>query len=434
MKDYKALFSLRPIKAAKVSEISESTASSPVPAAERVNFHIGNPVQDDRLIEYFLRSVLSVKEDFIFDSGWEEKIIEDLNLELTDKPLIRFFDTLIRKSAPYTPRGGYLKTNPHELINTFRDWLLKDQQEALPYDVGEKSGRREIILSSGGMMESLRVFIHALSNYMVSSRVNLLLFHQEIPSHILEYRNINFITLPDGEVDAILFLKEFLENNFNNPNFLMLGAVPSEEIRRKLRELCISYPLLFVETNNAFNHQSLAREAKMVDRVIRFLTPEIFCPDYNLLSTIFIAGNSDFLNVIETVHFQLKGTPSASEMELLNFLIKSKAGLENTKNEKISPNMLEAYESNKYSGSAVRILVNIQESIDRISAAKIEKITSGAKTCAAIGENISLLNINRSKPGKSDYFAFINFKELFDKFLENINSETFYESLSDSFL
>ena len=38
-------FRLRPIKAAKVSEISEATSASPVPPEERVNFHIGNPVQ-----------------------------------------------------------------------------------------------------------------------------------------------------------------------------------------------------------------------------------------------------------------------------------------------------------------------------------------------------------------------------------------------------
>jgi hypothetical protein len=43
-------FALRPVKAAVVSEISEATASSPVPPEERVNFHIGNPVQDPRLV------------------------------------------------------------------------------------------------------------------------------------------------------------------------------------------------------------------------------------------------------------------------------------------------------------------------------------------------------------------------------------------------
>ena len=57
MKDFNSIFRLKSIKAAKVSEISESTANSPVPPEERVNFHIGNPVQDERLFQYYLNLV-----------------------------------------------------------------------------------------------------------------------------------------------------------------------------------------------------------------------------------------------------------------------------------------------------------------------------------------------------------------------------------------
>ena len=42
-------FELRPTRAAKVSEISEATASSAIAPEDRVNFHIGNPVQEPRL-------------------------------------------------------------------------------------------------------------------------------------------------------------------------------------------------------------------------------------------------------------------------------------------------------------------------------------------------------------------------------------------------
>ena len=38
-----ALFRLKQIRVARVSEISEATAAAPVPDEERVNFHIGNP-------------------------------------------------------------------------------------------------------------------------------------------------------------------------------------------------------------------------------------------------------------------------------------------------------------------------------------------------------------------------------------------------------
>ncbi len=57
-----------------------------------------------------------------------------------------------------------------------------------------------------------------------------------------------------------------------------------------------------------------------MQRVIRLLTPAIFAPRLHTLSTVFIAGNADFLNVIENVHFNLKGTPSASEVEFLIYL------------------------------------------------------------------------------------------------------------------
>lgn len=38
------------------------------------------------------------------------------------------------------------------------------------------------------------------------------------------------------------------------------------------------------------------------------------------LSTVFLAGNADILSAFESTHFQLKGTPSASEIELLLYL------------------------------------------------------------------------------------------------------------------
>ena len=58
-----------------------------------------------------------------------------------------------------------------------------------------------------------------------------------------------------------------------------------------------------------------------VRAVTRLLTPAIFAPRLDGLSTVFIAGNADFLSVIENVHFKLKGTPSASEVEFLSFLL-----------------------------------------------------------------------------------------------------------------
>jgi aspartate/methionine/tyrosine aminotransferase len=433
MNDYKVLFKLRPVKAAKVSEISESTASSPVTPAERVNFHIGNPVQDERLIEYFLKAVLGYSGEIDFKENWEEKVIEELGWDSDDKPLVSFLNTLIRNSAPYTPRGGYQKSNPHELINIFQNWLINNQQEALPYDIGAVSGKREIILSSGGITESLHVFIHALSNYLLTP-VNIFLFHKKLPDHLLQYENINYTTISENEKEAVCQLNEYLQNNSDKPNFLMLGSVPSEDIRRRLRELSISYPLFFIEVNNAFNHQSLAREAKMVEKVIRFLTPEIFSSKYKLLSTIFIIGNPDFLNVIETVHFQLKGTPSASEIELLAFLIKNKIGIDHSANIKYIPEFDEDFESDKFSEPAVKILSELQQRIGKIAVANNQKVNNSIENIITFTNNITSPDLISRTSKTSDLLAFKNCRDVFRDFTSNLDSKDFFKILSDSFL
>jgi hypothetical protein len=50
-------FQLRPVKSAKVSEISEATSVSSVPVNDRINFHIGHPVQDEKLSRLYFRLV-----------------------------------------------------------------------------------------------------------------------------------------------------------------------------------------------------------------------------------------------------------------------------------------------------------------------------------------------------------------------------------------
>ena len=143
-KNIEQLFELRTVRPGKISEISEATASSSVPPAERVNFHIGNPVQDERLTLYYLRSALNLKitdgdlskfdvQTIRNELGWEENCDKRIDL------LYR----LIKNSAPYSPRGGYNIKNPTPLIKRVHQWLVNDQDEPLAYDIGEKSGIRE---------------------------------------------------------------------------------------------------------------------------------------------------------------------------------------------------------------------------------------------------------------------------------------------------
>jgi hypothetical protein len=309
-KDLLEYFRLKPIKAAKVSEISETTATSSAPAEERVNFHIGNPVQDIRLYSAYLRIMLGLEiEREELNEKTKDEIFTELGWDENDRPKIDFFVDLIKNSSPYLPRGGYLKENPNFLVKYFNDWLQKDQQEPLSYDLGNATGRREIILASGGICDVLRILFHSLANYFANLPAKVYFWGVEIPDHLNTYKSLRSEKLPENESEIVSLLNKKFEADPETAAFIILGKIPKEDTRRLLRYISRNYPLFFIEVNDAPNHLSLAREAKMMNNVLRFLTPGVFSPVLKNLSLIFICGNPDFIKIIETVHFQLKGTP-----------------------------------------------------------------------------------------------------------------------------
>ena len=113
-------FRMKPVKAARVSEISETTATAPVPYEEQVNFHIGNPLQDARLSSAFVRIALGidVHQEGLRDTE-PDAILEYLGWEASDKSKLEFIIRTVQKSSPYMPRGGYSRKTPHALIQTF---------------------------------------------------------------------------------------------------------------------------------------------------------------------------------------------------------------------------------------------------------------------------------------------------------------------------
>ncbi len=314
-------FRLKPIRSARVSEISETTAAAPVANEDRVNFHIGNPLQDPRLSSAFLRIALGldVQRGDLRDAD-PDALLEALGWDKADKPKLEFLIRTIQKSSPYMPRGGYARKTPNAVVKAFVAWL-ENQQEALRYDTGEQSARREIILASGGIHETLRVLLWALSSYLEITPARVLCYRYDVLPVLRAIPDLLFEDLATDERAAREQIEQFLIEQPDTPTFVLIGEVLSEETRRKLRRLSVDKPLFFIEANNAPNHLSLAREAKLVQRVIRLLTPAIFAPQWDSLSTVFIAGNADILNAIENVHFNLKGTPSASEIEFLSYLL-----------------------------------------------------------------------------------------------------------------
>jgi len=318
----KDLYALRPLRAAKVSEISETTAASPVPAEDRVNFHIGNPAQDSRLVSLFLRLALGQARTNDPCTETPEEVIASLGLEKEEQQRVEFLLQLIRKSAPYTPRGGFLRSNPQGLIRSFSDWLEKGQPDPLVYDLGEKSGIREVIMATGGMSEVFRVLFHALSAYLLHLPARIFIHQIQLPAHLADFTQIEVVSLPSDENAA---MKEFVRaldaTPETTPVFLGMGTILSEEHRRQLRAIASERLLVIVEANDAPNALSLAREARMSDRVIRILSAGVFDERFSSLPTLFLAGPPSFISIMEVAHFQLKGSPSAPEMEHLSALL-----------------------------------------------------------------------------------------------------------------
>jgi aspartate/methionine/tyrosine aminotransferase len=434
-------FRLKPIRAARVSEISETTAAAPVPPEERVNFHIGNPLQDERLSSAFLRIALGIDihQEDLPDSN-PDAILDFLGWEASDKPKLELLIRTIQKSSPYMPRGGYSRKNPHALIKAFCEWL-EHQQEPLHYDTGEQSGRREIILASGGVSETLRILLFALSDYLEITPARILCYRCKILQACPPLRaipNLLFEDLSDDELVAREQIGQFLVDSPEVPTFLLIGGLLGEETRRKLRLLSVEHPLYFIEANNAPNHLSLAREARLVQRVMRLLTPAIFAPRLDTLSTVFIAGNADFLNVLENVHFNMKGTPSASEVEFLIYLLDQKLADLPAEPPVQVPQTRPTFDGLGTGTAAEAVLPQLAERaerhLDRLLSEHAGKL---ANTLATFEEQTALVSRRMQagwKDGMIDEFSAVQAKELLDLLALNIHEPAWSQALQRSFL
>ncbi|MGE5400214.1 MAG: aminotransferase class I/II-fold pyridoxal phosphate-dependent enzyme [Ignavibacteriales bacterium] len=432
-------FRLKPSKAATVSEVSEATASSDVPPEERVNFHIGNPVQDKKLSSAYLRTILGLpisSEEITEDNL--KIIIDELGLSGDDTLKLEFFRDLIKNSAPYMPRGGFNRKSPNFLVEYFNEWLTRKQPESLSYDLGETSGKREIILASGGINEAFRLLFHSLSNFLIIRPAGILYWEVDLPEHLISYAGLNFKKIPAEEEALLGNVRTLLKNSPQEPAFLILGRIPGENTRRELRKLSLEFPLFFIEVNNAPNHTSLAREAKMMNRVLRIFTPGIFSGKLNNFSVVFIAGNSEYIRVIETIHFQLKGTPSASEVELLTYILKNdlvpqknsagersivvKPAREKSLNPIAGENTADLY-AEQFGNRLNELIQNQADIAERITTRITEKEQTLVNRSGRLSSFLTL-----------DKFSGTGAPMLLDQFIENIDSSEWSDGLINSFL
>lgn len=433
-----ALFRLKAVPAARVSEVSEATAAAPIPDEDRINFHIGNPLQDARLSSAFMRVALGldIHREALNDAD-AGLLLDELGWEEADKPKLDFLIRAIQKSAPYMPRGGYSSKKPHALIDKFYTWL-EHQQDTLRYDRGERSGRREVILSSGGMQETLRVVLFTLSWRLTHVPARILCYNYDLASFSKAIPNLLFEDLPADEQLAYDRIVDVLADHPQSPTFLILGSVPGELMRRKLRTLSTDRPLFFIEANNAPNHLSLAREARLVQVVIRLLSPAIFSPQLHNLSTVFVAGNAEFLRAIESVHFNLKGTPSASEVEFLTFLLDQKLVSASANEQPVTPQTRPSSEGLVLGSRTFTALPHLTGRAERHLEALLSNHARMLEhSLATLEEKTDLFTQRIQRAWKTqlfDRFAGVELRELLDRLISDLDGMDTIQALEQSFL
>ncbi|MDD5583078.1 MAG: pyridoxal phosphate-dependent aminotransferase [Candidatus Marinimicrobia bacterium] len=278
---------LLPLRTSRISEISELTSSVGVSDVTRVNFHIGNPVQDIRLQGVTL-ALLAGNENPGEHFLW---------------PLILKATTA---SIPYAPRGGYQSHKITDLIKAIHTHLLETEREGLEYNMGENGDPREIILCSGGFFETLRVLFRVLNTSLDAEYARIIPVDCDLSLIANDYSRLRVI--PHPKTPESLFFKE------QTPVFFIFGKILTETERKQYRQLALQFPVMFVEINNAPNHLSLSREAGLRDHVLRFLSASVFDSRLAFLPVVTVLGNSTYLQYMETLHFELKGTPSTSEI------------------------------------------------------------------------------------------------------------------------
>ncbi len=428
---------MRPMKSAKVSEISEATAASTTKVEDRVNFHIGNPVQDKNLNSFFRRLVLG------FDISYEQpgdsktkQIIKDAGWEEHQESQVNFLCETIKHAVPYMPQGGFSRTNPNKLAILVKEWFSKHQQEPLFYDLGSESGRREIIFASGGVWEDLRIFFYSIANYLIKLPATVIALNFELPTHLLNFPNLEFQHFSADDDQIIKKLEEQFSAINIKPTFLLMDKIVSEGVRRELRYLSQKVPLFFIEINDILNHYSIAREAGMLNNVIRFLSPGAIDHNLSEIAVSIVAGNSEILKVIQNVHFELKGTPSSTEIDLLTYLLEQKIPSKEVNNKNCNNFLDQAgfpFNGNPHYVQTVNQRANsientINEKIDNIFM-KIENIDFRVDKMSD-----SIQNCFPFPAVTFDPFAGDSTYQVVEKFLNGINKTIIHEDLKKGFL
>ncbi|NOY78023.1 MAG: aminotransferase class I/II-fold pyridoxal phosphate-dependent enzyme [Calditrichaeota bacterium] len=312
---------LKPSFPSLVGEISKRTADAPVDPERRVDFHIGNPVQDDSLDRLY-NAVLSGAE---FLQPFAEDFNEsDFLSDLDDPDLSEYFKLLFetsRKSVAYSPAGGFSPGNPGTLTRKLEAFFNRVQDSPTRYHFGEK-GAPEFALASGGRWQALKLLLQVLFEQTeYTSTQGLVLGRLPYPQILAACSNQ--VTLVENSGPSFFRKLEAARKNSKSDALLfvlLLQKVPQED-RKRLGDFLQQHPVLLIEANDSLQAESLASFSKLKGQMIRILSPAVIHPYLNWSSLSFILAPADVIAAFNRQHFKKMGTPSASEIKLLNFFL-----------------------------------------------------------------------------------------------------------------
>ncbi len=327
--EFEARFALRQIPPSKVAEISKATAEASCPAEERINLHIGNPVQDPRLDELFCRLIFNDSLPYFNDKNWPEaknSILNNIKKPLFKQYAELLFDT-VEKSNPYMPQGGYNPKKPGTLIRQIQAWLTSGQTETLDYSIGEADIAPEIAIISGGRTETLKLLLQVIEENLKSPFKNIISLEKSLPVAALRAFHGSVFLVSGDEKDLIDQIKQHVDKSTHHIGFIIIHRIYTKTFRRHLAAYATHQNLMLIEANDAPNADSLARSPGMAQRLLRIITPQAIDKRLTHSALSFVLGNSKYIAAINLLHFLKKGTPSAPEIKLLSFFLNEKGAL-----------------------------------------------------------------------------------------------------------
>ncbi len=315
---------LKPSPPSLVGEISKRTADAPVEPERRVDFHIGNPVQDESLDRLY-NAILSGSE-FLhpFAEDFEEN---EFLSELDDRVLSDYFSLLFetsRKAVAYSPSGGFSPGNPGTLARKLEIFFSRVQESPTRYDFGgNKKNAPEFAIASGGRWQALKLLLQVLFEQTEHASVRGLMLGRLPYSQILGAHSKQIISLEKTNSPFSQELEEFYKNGEpDSLPFILLLQELSSDNRQRLGDFLLQHPVLLVEVNESLQAESMAAFSKLKGQTIRILSPAAIHSQLNFSSLSFVLAPADVIAAFNRQHFKKMGTPSASEIKLLNFFLR----------------------------------------------------------------------------------------------------------------